>query len=220
LISKRKISAVVVATVSLALASAAAAENYRYKIVAADRAAAKLAVLGRADINPFTGWKGGPRNADRSEDAVCPRFHPRRSDLVITGDAASQFVHQAGAIVFTTAQVFRTREMMETGWRRELLAPGAEACVRASIAASFRGTGRILSFQRLAFPQRGSHTIAYRVTIRLNNGREILADTIFFANGRTVCTLLQMLPNTPQTPAALLGADTRIVSALANRIVA
>jgi hypothetical protein len=203
------------------LVAGATAEDFRHAIVPADRAAARLAVLQLRDIDPTTGWKGGFRPPDRSSGDACPAYHPRRSDLVVTGEARSEFRYRGGVItVFTSAQVFRTRKMMASAWRRELVDPGAEACGRRTVAGAVGPQGRVVSFARIAFPRRGERTLAYRVLIRFGGAVEVLADTIFFARGRTVCSFLQLLPNGPQTPALLRAADLRIVTALAGRITA
>jgi hypothetical protein len=208
--------AAVTAVVSLAVAAGAAADEYQYKPDPADQATAKLGVLGRADIDPPFQRMTIPGLS--STDTNCPDFRPRRSDLVITGEAESAFGEKGVSAIYTVTDVLQTSEMMETAWRRELLAPGAADCGRFIVARGLRGSARVVSFKRLAFPRRGSHTLAYRVRLRSQNGQELLGDEIHFASGRTISVAVEIFASTPVTPKVLLDTDVKLVTGLATRM--
>jgi hypothetical protein len=203
-------------------ASAAAAEDYRYENVAADVAAASRAVLRLGDLGSASAWQpvserpSGSRIPRRQPS--CPAPRPKLSDLVVTGDAISQFKLIGGAVwIASTAQVFRTRPMLEASWRRELEGSYALACGRAALEREFGRVGRVTSFERIAFPRVGSHTRAFRGLIRA--GRVSLAiDLIVFARGRMVSTLMMGgVIDSPRWASALRSAEQRLVAIMLAR---
>lgn len=74
-----------------------------------DQAAAHAAVLRRGDLGP--GWKGGPAKPDLSSGMSCPGYHPKQSDLVLTGAAETHFQHTS-LDVRSVAQVLQTPTMV------------------------------------------------------------------------------------------------------------
>src|SRR5262245_6784630 len=84
--------AVVVALATGAAALAAGGEKYQVRLNARDQAAARAVVLRRSDLGrSSTAWVGGPQKPDLSPLPPCANFHPKVSDLVITGAAESRF---------------------------------------------------------------------------------------------------------------------------------
>ena len=85
----RGIMCVVVATaVVLAAATAVFAGDGKEQIKfnPADQAAARAVVIRRADLGS-SGWVGGPTKPDLSSGPTCANYHPKVSDLVLTGAA-------------------------------------------------------------------------------------------------------------------------------------
>jgi hypothetical protein len=200
-------------------AATAGTGDYRYKIVPADRAMAKLAVLKSSDFEAGLGWTGGPTKPARNAPD-CPQWASQRGDLVITGEAESRFDYSGGGYIESSAGVFRTVAMLEKDWNREGGNSALLACLRADFDkwAKKDGSGRLVSFKRLAFPKTGSHTNAFRGLIRFQKGGGVWWDVIQFTSGRTVCTLGIALPDSPEAPSLLLDVDKHFVGVLASRM--
>jgi hypothetical protein len=205
-------------TCVFAWASTATADDYRYKSVAADKAAANRAVLKLKDVGPSMQPKSDSGKAGGSKDN-CPGPGPKLSDLVVTGKAESEFRSQSGGvIIYSMAEVFETVAMLETSWRREVQSSYVADCARASFAAGIRTMGRITSFKQLRFPQIGSHTRAFRVLLRYKNGNSAVVDTIMFARGRMFYALIMGgVIDTPQAPSLLRAADQQFASIMISR---
>ncbi len=206
----------------LAWASTAAADGYRYKNVAADRAAASRAVLRLADIGSSTDWKARPDTHPGSAvprgKSSCPGQGPDLSDLVVTGDAVSQFESAGGALyISSVAQIFETPRMLEASWRREVESSRAFTCVRTSLEGEIGSLGRISSFKPLAFPRMGSHTRAFRAVVR-SEQISLVIDTVVFSRGRMLSALtMGGVMDSPQLPAVMIKAEQRLVSVMLSR---
>jgi hypothetical protein len=203
----------------LAWTGTATADNYRYQIVPADHAAATQAVLKRSDLMVATGWTGGLTKPDRSGNTItCHGRKPKLSDIVVTGDAQSVLSYKGGGGIVTSSSVYRTVKMLDTSWGREVAAVDL-ACVRAEFASKLGATVQLVSVQRLAFPQIGSHTAAFRARLRYENGLPGLFDIVMFARGRTGCTLaMGGVIDSPQAPSQYLAAERYLASILASRM--
>lgn len=221
--SARLCATVAAALACLFVSAAAAADGYRYKNVAADRAAASRIVLRLADIGSPTEWSARPGIAAGSPvprgESSCPGPAPKLSDLVVTGDALSQFQSVGGLLyVSSIAQVFETSKMLEASWRREIASSRAFTCVRASLENEVGSLGRISSFKQLAFPRMGSHTRAFRAFVR-SERISLVVDTIVFSRGRTLSALtMGGVIDSPQLPSVLLKAEQRLVSVMLSRV--
>src|SRR5947209_20409809 len=66
----------------LALAGVAAADKEKIRLTAAGQAAARAAVLTRADLGSASGWTGGPKKPDLYPQPLCPNYTPKQSVLV------------------------------------------------------------------------------------------------------------------------------------------
>ena len=85
--------------------AAFAADKQPIRFNAADQAAAKAVTLKAADLGPA--WKGGARKPDLTSDDDCSF---KRSDLVLTGAAKSEFkLEAAGASSPLSRMSFRRR---------------------------------------------------------------------------------------------------------------
>src|SRR2546430_14281555 len=120
---------------SVALATAAAVwagdGKYQIRFNAADQAAARAVVIRASDLGS-SGWQGGrvkPSLSDLSSGLSCPNYHPKLSDLVITGAAGARY--RRSAFEFdSVSEVLKTRRMVVLDWRRSVLVPGALPCLR------------------------------------------------------------------------------------------
>jgi hypothetical protein len=214
----RALAIAAAAACTLVCASAATAESYRYRIVPADRTAARQAVITLDDLGR-TGWTGGAQKPDRTDSTECAKGRSPLGNLVVTGDAESRYTYQGGGVsIFTSAQVFKTVGMLRAAWRHEVGQTDLD-CARRVMAEDVSKVGRLVSFDRLAFPKTGSHTMAFRAVVRYKNGASALTDMIAFARGRTVCLLVMGgLVDTPDAPALLLAAEQRLASILLSRM--
>ena len=160
--------ALVSVTVLLATTSALAnaPEQPKVKFNAADQASARAIVLRRGDLLTASGaWKGGLTKPALSPPPVCANYHPRQSDLVITGAAESDFT-QAEAEVDSEAVVLQTAHMVQLDWQRLVLAPGAVPCLRQEFEKSAPSGGKIVSFGRAPFPKIARYSAAFVAVLK------------------------------------------------------
>ena len=215
---RRRFRPLVAATaVALAVSSAAGAADpgkEKIRFNAADQAAARAAILRRSDLGP--GWSGGRKKPDLSLGPTCPNYHPKQSDLVLTGAAESEF-RRTGMDVDNEVQVLQTARMVSLDWQRAVLAPGALPCLRRDLAKGLGTTATIVSFRRLAFPKLTRYTAAFRVVVAVTiSGTTIrvVVDAVLVGRGRSEITLDVAAPAAVAAP--LPAAERR----LARKILA
>src|ERR671939_334739 len=128
---KRWAGTAAAATVLVLAAGAAAGDPGKQKVElnAADQAAARRIVLRRSDLGP--GWTGGRIKPDLTSQVSCPSYHPKVSDLVVTGAAESQF-RGTGIVLANEVEIFRTAAMVDRDWRRSIV-PAAVPCLRRTL---------------------------------------------------------------------------------------
>jgi hypothetical protein len=194
----------------------AGARNEPIKLTAADQAAARAVVLRRADLGS-SGWEGGATKPDLSSGLSCPNFHPKVSDLVITGAAQTSF--RRSALVFgNLVVILRNRRMVALDWRRSFLVPGAIQCLRRTMSRALGSSGRLVSFKKLAFPRLTPRTALYRAVIEVQAGGKavrVIADLGFAAKSRTEITLNVAAP--ASAASAVSAAERRLVRTLVRR---
>ena len=205
-----------VATLLVLAAGAAAAGPGKQKVElnAADQAAARRVVLRRNDLGP--GWTGGRIKPDLSSGVSCPSYHPKVSDLVVTGAAASQF-RGTGIALVNEVEAFRTSAMVDRDWRRSIV-PAAVPCLRAKLTQGLGGRARVLSFRRIPFPRVTAHTAAFRGIVAvsaLGQTVRVLLDIVLVGKGRTEISLDATAP--AATARAVSAAERRLVRKLAAR---
>ncbi|HYY64448.1 MAG TPA: hypothetical protein VE688_07535 [Gaiellaceae bacterium] len=186
------------------------------KLTPADQAAARAVVLRRADLGS-SGWEGGATKPDLSSGLSCPNFHPKVSDLVITGAAQTTF--RRSALVFgSLVVILRTRRMVALDWRRSFLAPGAIPCLRRTMSKALGSSGRLVSFTKLPFPRVTPRTALYRAVIAVQAGGRavrVITDLVFAAKSRTEITLNVAAPASAAN--AVSAAERRLVRVLVRR---
>src|SRR5215470_9100169 len=164
---QRAVLAAVFAAVALGSSSGAMAsssDKARVSFTPADQAAARAAVLHRADLGTAGGWTGGATKPDLSSTLNCPGYTPKQSDLVVTGAAAANY-HHAGLVLQSQAQVLKTATMVALDWRRSVASPKAIACLRTTMAKSLPKGQRLVSFQKQPFPHLAQYAAAYRALV-------------------------------------------------------
>jgi hypothetical protein len=216
---QRAALAAVFAAVALGVSSGAMAsssDRARVSFTAADLAAARAAVLHRADLGT-PGWTGGAKKPNLTSTMRCPGYAPRQSDLVVTGAAEADY-HHSGLELQSAAQVLKTRTMVALDWRRTVTAPKAFACVRTTLAKSLPAGQRLVSFQKQPFPKLAQYTAAYRALIDVSAGGQhvvVVADIVLVGRSRTELSLSVEAPAAARS--SLPAAELHLAKALLAR---
>ena len=212
---RRASVSVAIASIALLAAAVAAADDYSYRLTAADQAAARTVVIHRSDLGTVVQWKGGFVKPDRSR-LQCPHYNPKQSDLVVTGAAEADWT--GGGVHFeSSAMIFLSDEMLQLDWRRSET-PALLPCLRATAAGSFGKTGRLVSMQRTAFPAVSTFTDAIRTLVDVTaSGKtvRVMIDTVVVGRGRTEIGLVTVAPYVARVPVE--AAEARLAVLLARR---
>lgn len=173
--------------VALGLCVAAWADNYRFRFTAADQKAARSIVLRRADLGTTSVWTGGAKKPDLSAQPTCPNWHPKESDLVVTGAAESDFT-TAGAKVDSEVELLQTAQMVRLDWQRSLT-PAFLPCLRSQFVSP---SAKLVSLRRIPFPKVGTYSAAFRVVTDIvipGAKRRVLVDVVLAGQGRAEISL-------------------------------
>jgi hypothetical protein len=214
--SKLATGTALLSAIALVVAGVAAAENYRYKIVARDKATANTVVLKRTDLGGLTGWTGGSVKPDRTpetESDRCNGYLPKQSDLVVTGDAETKYSFR-GTTIDTQVQLLRTSAMVTTDWQRSIAHANFLTCARQGFARELSKDERLISLAKLPYSTFGTKSVAYRALIGVTkNGRTIrvAVDFIAFYRGRTEASVII-------SGAVLTSSDLLVLKALDLRV--
>ena len=218
---QRAALAAVFAAAALGVSSGALATSFdkaRISFTTADLAAARAAVLHRADLGNAGGWTGGTRKPDLSSTMNCPGYAPKQSDLVVTGAAEAAY-HHAGLELQSEAQVMKTRGMVALDWRRTVTSPKAFSCVRTMLAKSLPAGERLVSFRKQPFARLTPYTAAYRALVEVSaSGQHVLvvADIVLVGKSRTELTLSVEAPAAARS--SLPAAELRLAKTLLARV--
>jgi len=217
---QRAALAAVFAAVALGISSGAMASSSDKALVsftASDLAAARAAVLHRADLGTVGGWTGGVKKPNLKATLSCPGYAPKQSDLVLTGAAEADY-HHSGLELQSAAQVMKTRSMVALDWRRTVTSPKAFPCVRSTLAKSLPAGERLVSFQKQPFPKLAQYTAAYRALIQISAGGQhalVVADIVLVGRSRTEISLSVEAPAAARS--TLPAAEVRLARALLAR---
>ena len=183
------------------LAVAAAAfggppEKEQVKFNAADQAAARAAVIRRADLGSASGWHGGMKKPDLSAGPTCPNYQPKQSDLVLTGAAEADFTN-TGVEFDSEAQVLQTAQMVMLDWKRSVQAPGAVPCLRQILAKSAGSTAKLVSFGKIRFPRIARYAAAFLARVDVTTQGTtvpVSLEVVLVGHSRTEVTLTAIAP--------------------------
>ena len=195
-------------------AAAGGPGKQKVELNAADQAAARAVVLRMSDLG--SGWSGGRMKPDLSSQVTCPSYHPKVSDLVVTGAAASQF-RGTGLVLANEVEIFRTAAMVDRDWRRSIV-PAAVPCLRRTLTKGLGAQAKVLSFGRIPFPKVGTHSAAFRGIVAvsaLGQTVRVLLDIVLVGKGRTEISLDATAP--AAAARAVSAAELRLVRTLAAR---
>lgn len=189
------VAALTVAAVAVAHTTQAAARHY----TAADQALARSVVLKARDLGSASSWSGGVSAADTAQPRTCSNFHPRQSDLVITGDAQSDYTRATGGMQYhDEAQIMQTAKMVRLDWQRNVLDPAALPCLRTFFVKNLVGDQHLVSLTRLSVPHIATYTAGYRALVDQHGVRSMI-DVLFVGRNRTELTLETAAPYTART---------------------
>lgn len=216
---RRLALATIVALAAAATAAAGVADKEKIRLTAAGQAAAKAAVLTRADLGTTTGWTGGAKKPDLSSTMPCKGFDPKQSDLTVNGAAETSYKHPAGLQFDSAVEVLATPRMVTLDWQRTALAPQILPCLRAGIVRSLGATGRVVSVKRIVFPKIATYATAFRTLIDVASGAttlRVMADVVLVGRGRTEITLTTTAPYS--AVGTIAPAELRLARILVARI--
>jgi hypothetical protein len=210
----------VAAGVAASVAVASIADKEQIHLTNAGQAAARAAVLTKADLGTAPGWTGGAKKPDLSSTPPCPGFRPKQSDLVVNG--AAETVFKQPAIQFDSeAQVLQTAHMVKLDWQRTVIAPQILPCLRIAVAKSAGTSAHVTSIRRTAFPRVATFTSAIRILLDVKTSGSttpvtVFVDVVLVGRGRTEITLTTTAPLLASS--AVRAAEIRLARILAARV--
>lgn len=210
------LAALCVAAVAAGAAFAVTGEKEQVHLTKADQAAAKRAVASRADLGSGT-WTGGFVKPDLSAAPTCADFHPKQSDLVLTGAAETAFDNQ-GFRIQSEAQVLKTHAMVLADWKRTVLAPAAIPCLKTHLVKELGSGVTFVSFRRVIFAPVATMVQAYTllVDVKTSTGKvRVALEIALIGRNRTELTLISTAPNVAQKVVA--QADAQLARAMVSR---
>jgi len=197
-----------------ATAAASGPGKQKIELNAADQAAARAVVLRRSDLG--AGWTGGRVKPDLTSQVSCASYHPKVSDLVVTGAAESRF-QSTGLALASEVEIFRTAAMVDRDWRRSIV-PAAVPCLRRTLTKGLGAQAKVLSFGRIPFPKVGTHSAAFRGVVAvsaLGQTVRVLLDIVLVGKGRTEISLDATAP--AAAARAVAASERRLARKLAAR---
>ena len=215
--SKRvHLSLLVAVVAALALGQSAAADRLPVRFNGGDQAAARAAVLKRADFGGVAGWSGGATRPDFAP-TPCGGYEPKSSDLLVTGAAASKWEHTSGLVFMSETWVLKTTAMVKLDWQRSVERRGFLECLVERQFAS-AGEVRLLSFEQTPFPKLAPLCRRYRLLADYSGEGQtvrIMFDLIMIAKGRTEISMASVAPYAGRR--GVEAAELRLAQALVRR---
>jgi hypothetical protein len=196
----------------------ALADKEQIHLTASGQAAARAAVLRKADLGTSGAWTGGSVKPDLTSSLPCTTFHPKQSDLVLIGAARTHFAG-SGLAFDSEAQVLQTPRMVQLDWQRTVLAPQLLPCLRIGLAKSGGASTRIVSVRRIAFPHVAQYTDAFRLLAEVQTAAapvRVFVDVVVLGRGRTEITLTTTAPLLAD--ATVRPAEARLARLLVARV--
>jgi hypothetical protein len=187
----------VIGLVALTIVGAAVgAGGMKIRFTSADQAAARAAVLRRSDLPSASNWTVIPTKPVLSTGPTCSYYHPRVSDLVLTGASKTAFESASqGLGVASEAHVLQTARMVRLDWERTTT-PAAVACLRNYLLKlAPAGSPAHLRFTRIAFPHFATYTAAFQMLADALVGAKrvpVTMQAVALSQGRTEITLITL----------------------------
>ena len=200
-------------------AARAGSGGERIELNRADQAAARAAIVRASDLRR-AGWSGQAVTPDLRPAPTCRNYHPKLSDLVVTGAAESNFLRSDRRALDTKVKVLRTARMVRLGWRREVMAPGVVACQRRLWGKSLGPSAKVVSFTRTRLPGIARYAAEFRgfadVTVSKGKTVRLVVDGLRVSRGRSEISLVELAPATAR--AAVAAHVRRLARLMVSRL--
>jgi hypothetical protein len=203
-----------VTAVAVFAASAASAasggDQEQVKLNAADQSAARATMIVRGDLRPAGSWVGQAITPDHTTP-TCSNFHPKQSDLVVTGSAEFRWAGP-GRIVVSGADVLKTRRMVQLDWQRS----GTKAAIACSLAKA--GASNIV-VSKVSFPRLAPIAAAFRAFYDVRQGGQTLrlvTELAAVGHGRSELSIGEVAAAS-QSLAALHADAVRLIRIMLSR---
>jgi hypothetical protein len=205
---------------ALAVAGAALAATHPHdpqeRLVTADMAKARAAVLKRSDL----AGKWASEKPAKEGDERCTGLDPDLSDLTVTGKAKSATFSRAdGVVVSSESDVYETAEQARASFDRSIK-PSLVRCLDESFR---KGLGdaklrvKLLTGSKAAAPRYGERSARYRAVWRLSGAGGTLKaymDAYFVVRDRVTMTFFFFSLPQEITP----SAERPLVAAVVGRV--
>jgi hypothetical protein len=165
-------------------ATAGTGDGYKVSFTKADQRLARAAVLRRTDLRPTQGWSGGMTKPDLTP-LTCANYHPKVSDLVVTGAAASDWSRAQPLLGYVSnSTVFQSARMLRLDWQRSMRAPGLLSCLRTALIR--QGASNVAA-TRITFPHIAPCTAAFRFRYKVKSQGNVrlMTEVVGLCRGRT-----------------------------------
>ena len=165
----RRLLLLVLAALALPALALAAATDPTKQINPVDQRKAASIVLKQPDVI-VPGWRKVPVTTPESAaNTGCPGYNPDQSDLILTGEATTNF--EGGTTkVGLESNVFKTRRDALASWTR-LVKPALAPCLARTLKQGIEQAGGKAAIVRsgpIAFPKFAPRTAAYRVSMNVS----------------------------------------------------
>jgi hypothetical protein len=170
----------------------------RVHVTPADQVAARAVMLRQADVGDPALWESGAEQPAVSTALRCRNFHPKVSDLVVTGAAAVRY-RQPGLVMHSFSEIYRTAKMVDLVWQRSAATPHYLGCVQSLARRALTPDERFRSFRRLTVPSIGTHSEGFRTLVDVTTADgpvAVVIDTLRATRGRTQISLTTTIPLT------------------------
>jgi hypothetical protein len=169
-------------------APAGTGDGYKVSFTKTDQRAARAAVLRRTDLRPTQGWSGGMTKPDL-KPLTCANYHPKRSDLVVTGAAASDWSRAPRLGYHSESTVFQSARMLRLDWQRGSRAPALLSCLRTALTR--QGASNVAA-TRITFPHIAPCTAAFRFRYKVKSQGNVrlMTELVGLCRGRTEIGLM------------------------------
>jgi hypothetical protein len=189
----RSLAGAAIAVLAFTATAVAGDGSYKLRATTAGNAAAQATTLSKADVG--TGWTGGPTKPDLSAPG-CPGFHPKTSDIVLTGAAATKY-DDVGMRVESDSEVMRTEKMLKLDWHRTVESPRFMPCLRSILAKSTDAKAKFVSLRRMTLPAIARYTLGLRIVIDVTtkSGKiRMVSDLVAVGDKSTEIVLTTTMP--------------------------
>jgi hypothetical protein len=211
------LAASAVAVLALVVVGAAFGDKEQVRLTKADMAKARAIALRISDIGGAgRGWTGAAKKPDPPSSLDCGTYSPKQSDLVLTGQAETDYA-VSGLEFDNQVEILKTARMVKLDWQRSVGSPELLPCLRRLFAKNLPASEKLISFSRIGFPKIGTYSAAYRAIIDVGatSKTRVMIDFALVGIDRTEITLITTAPYAVAKQVSL--AEVQLARALIAR---